>query len=66
MTYLSSGPDDPVHGCPVKHRGFTIAEGLVTETQFSICRVEALLVDSRVLLRNRDSHDGVLFDEDVE
>lgn len=66
MTYLLSSPNDPVHGCPVKLCGFTVAEMSGTEAQSPICRVEPFLVNSRILLRNHDSHDRVLFDENVE
>lgn len=66
MTYLFSSPNDPVHSYPVKPAGFSIAEGLRTKTQPPICRIEPFLVNPRIMLRDHDGHDGILFDEDVE
>lgn len=65
-TYLVSSPYDSVYGCPVKLGSFIIAERSGTETKFPVCCVEPFLVSSRVLLRYNDSHDGILFDQDVE
>jgi len=66
MAYLFPSPNDPVHGHPTEPSCLIIAEGSGAETQLPIRCVEPLLIRSRILLRDNDSHDGVLVDEDVK
>ena len=66
MTYLFPSPENPIHGRSVKPPGFIVAEGSCTKAQLPVCRVEPFLVNPRILFCDRDGHDGVLFNKDVE